>query len=68
MQVTLCGLPGIVLKIYFWGAGELAQRLTALTVLAKDPDSIPSTQLVTHNSLKLQFHAILHPFPVSTGI
>ena len=33
------------------GAGEMAQWLRALTALPKDPGSIPSTHMTTHNCL-----------------
>jgi hypothetical protein len=35
----------------FWGAGEMAQRLRALTALPKVPSSIPSNHMVAHNHL-----------------
>jgi hypothetical protein len=33
------------------GAGEMAQQLRALTTLAEDQGSIPSTLMVAHNHL-----------------
>ena len=33
------------------GAGEMAQRLRTLTVLAEDPGSVPSTYMAAHNYL-----------------
>lgn len=33
------------------GTGEMSQRLRALTVLAKDPGLLPSTNMVAHNHL-----------------
>ncbi|KAK7798640.1 hypothetical protein U0070_002731 [Myodes glareolus] len=38
------------------GAGEMAQRLRALTALPEDPGLIPSTHMAAHNCLKMQFH------------
>jgi hypothetical protein len=40
------------------GAGEMAQRLKALAALPEDPGSIPSTHMVAHNCLQLQFQGI----------
>ena len=40
------------------GAGEMAQRLRALTALPEDPGSIPSTHMAAHNCLKIQFQGI----------
>ena len=37
----------------------MVQQLRALTALQKDLISIPSTQLVAHNGLKLQFEGPL---------
>lgn len=36
----------------------MAQRLIALAVLGEDPDSVPSTYMVFHNGLQLQFQGI----------
>ena len=39
------------LKIDTSGAGEMAQWLRALSALAEDPGSIPSTHMVAKNPL-----------------
>lgn len=36
----------------------MALQLTALTALAEDPGSVPSTHMVAHNCLYLQFQAL----------
>ena len=40
------------------GAGEMAQRLRALTALPGDLGSVPSTHMAAHNCLKMQFPEI----------
>ena len=37
----------------------MAQQLKALTVLAEDISSVPSTRVVAHNHLNLHFQAIM---------
>lgn len=48
-----------------WG---VAQRLKALTILAEDPCSIPSSHIMAHNPLWLQFQGIQNPFLASTRV
>jgi hypothetical protein len=46
----------------WYGAGEMAQRLRALTVLPKVLSSIPSNHMVAHNHLSWD---LMHSFGVS---
>ena len=49
-------------------AGEMAQQLKALTILAEDLDSVLRTYLVAHNYLELQIKGILCLFlPLCTS-
>jgi DMSO reductase anchor subunit len=41
----------LIIKNLLLGAGEMAQRLRALTALPKVPSSIPSNHIVAHNHL-----------------
>ena len=41
-------------KVYLW-AGGLAQWLRARLALVEDPGTIPSTQMLAHACLELQF-------------
>lgn len=36
-----------------WGAGEMAQRIGALTPLPEDPRSVPSTNMAAHSSISM---------------
>ena len=45
----------MILQYNMWGAGELAQGLKALVVLAEGPDSISSTYMEVQSHLQLQF-------------
>lgn len=44
----------------------MAQLLTALTALEKDPSSVPSTHQVAHNCLKFKLQGTMMPM-VSAG-
>lgn len=39
---------------------EMVQRVKVLTAFAEDPGSVPSTHLVAHNQMKLQFQGICY--------
>ena len=39
-------------EVAYWGAGEMAQRLRALTALSEVLSSIPSNHMVAHNLLQ----------------
>lgn len=43
----------LALKVNQTGAGELSQRLRALTIFPEDQSSIPSTYMLVHNCLQL---------------
>ena len=47
-----------------FGAGEMIQWLRALTALAEEPGSIPSTHMVAKNHLRLG--VVVHTFNPST--
>lgn len=39
---------------------KMIQRLKVFTAFAEDPGSVPSTHLVTHSQMKLQFQGICY--------
>jgi hypothetical protein len=41
----------LLLEVIYWGAGEMAQRLRALTALPKVLSSNPRKHMVAHNHL-----------------
>jgi hypothetical protein len=48
---TICKENKTITKTNFWGAGEMAQWLRALTALPGVLSSIPSNHVVVHNHL-----------------
>jgi hypothetical protein len=58
--VHLCVCAYTWLKIKIAGAGEMAQWLRALSILPKDPGSIPSTHMAAHNCLTASHHFTLN--------
>ena len=57
-------VPSLHCKKFLFGAGEMAEQLSALTALAEDPGSIPSTHVVAKTCLRPG--VVLHAFNPST--
>ena len=45
----------------------MAQQVRALTVLAEDSSSVPSTHMVAHSHLQLQYQGTQDPLLTSVG-
>jgi hypothetical protein len=50
--------PALKKKTIKQGAGEMSQWLRVLAALPEDPGSIPSTHMIAHNCVYLQFQGI----------